>query len=718
MQSASSRNYSETRNNLTEVYGSFTFNDKVMKKRLSKSAYDSLKKTISDGKTLDLRIADEVAKEMSKWAIELGATHYTHWFQPMTGSTAEKHDAFIEPSGNETAFFKFTGSQLVMGEPDASSFPSGGIRETHEARGYTAWDPSSPAFIRDLGDTKTLCIPTSFYSYTGESLDKKTPLLRSVDALSTQAVRLLKIAGRKKVKRVNSIVGPEQEYFLIDREFYLQRPDLIATGRTLFGAEPSRGQQLDDHYFGSIKTRVLSFMNELDFELYKLGVPAKTRHNEVSPAQYELAIVHSTSSKASDHNLLTMELMEEIAERHDMVCLLHEKPFARVNGNGKHNNWSMADDLGHNLLDPGKTPEDNKFFLLSLTSVIRAVDRYNDLLRASVAKPGNDHRLGANEAPPAIMSIFLGDQLNAVVESLTTGKKIPGAKDDGTIHIGLTQLPPLAKDNTDRNRTSPFAFTGNKFEFRAVGSSQSLTTPNTVINTIVCESLDYLSTEIEKAVAKGAKVNDAIQKTIVKTLKAHKRIIFNGDNYSDAWHKEAKKRGLTNLKNSVEAIPVFTQANVLKLFDTYSVLSPRESEARSNVHYDLYAKKIQIEAKLTSEMASTLIIPSCLKFQNQVAETINTTKAAIGNKAKQSVQQDILVDVVNKIASLKSATIALDNEINKANKIESESKLAVACSKKVIPAMNKVRDIADALELIVDDELWPLPKYREMLFIH
>jgi glutamine synthetase len=717
MQSSREYAYSQ-KNNLLEVFGSLTFSDKVMKKRLSKPTYDKLKKTIEECKPLDLGIADEIAKAMSKWAIELGCTHYTHWFQPMTGSTAEKHDAFIEPAGNETAVFKFTGSQLVMGEPDASSFPSGGLRETHEARGYTAWDTSSPVFIRDIGDSRTMCIPTSFFSYTGESLDKKTPLLRSVAALSEQATRLLKLAGRKKVKRVGSVVGPEQEYFLIDKEFYLQRPDLIATGRTLFGAEPARGQQLDDHYFGTIKPRILSFMNEMEEELYKLGVPAKTRHNEVAPGQYELAIVHSASSKASDHNLLTMELMEEVADRHDLACLLHEKPFAGLNGNGKHNNWSMGDDLGNNLLEPGKTPEDNKYFLLSLTAVIRAVDRYNDLIRACVAKPGNDHRLGANEAPPAIMSIFLGDQLTAVVDSLTTGKPIKGAEGDGTISIGLTQLPPLPKDTTDRNRTSPFAFTGNKFEFRAVGSSQSLTTPNVVINTIVAESLDFLSTEIEKLTSKGTKINDAIHKVVTKTLKAHKRIIFNGNNYAESWHKEAKKRGLSNLISSIEAMPVFGNANVVKLFDTYDVLSPRESQSRVNVQHDLYAKKIGIEAKLTADMAKTIIIPAALQYQNGLAETINITKQALGAKAKQTAQQALLIDIVSKVSSLKTAIDGLEAEIVKVEKIEDEIKLAQAYGKKVIPHMEKVRGFVDALEVIVDDDLWPLPKYREMLFIH
>ncbi|MGE4157998.1 MAG: glutamine synthetase III [Planctomycetota bacterium] len=701
--------------NIEEIFGSLVFDDRVMRAKLPKAVYNSLRKTIDKGQPLDLTIADVVAVAMRDWAVELGATHYTHWFQPMTGSTAEKHDSFITPQGGKTVL-AFSGSELIQGEPDASSFPSGGIRATFEARGYTAWDPSSPVFIRESRSGRTLCIPTAFYSYTGESLDKKTPLLRSMDAISKQAVRLLHTIGYNDVTRVVSTVGAEQEYFLVDKNFYYLRPDLVATGRTLFGARPSKGQELEDHYFGSIKPRILAFMRHVERELYKLGIPVKTRHNEVAPAQYELACIYEVANLASDHNMLVMEILRDVADQHDLVCLLHEKPFAGINGSGKHNNWSMADDLGNNLLDPGETPHENAKFLVFLAAVIRAVDVHNDLLRASVAQPGNDHRLGANEAPPAIISAFLGDQLTAVVEHLTGGKKMAGAGNQ-SLNIGVNTLPALPRHNTDRNRTSPFAFTGNKFEFRAVGSSQSITIPNTIINTIAADSFEHMAKEIEAAAKKDkGDLNAAIHKVVSKTLKDHKRVIFNGDNYTKEWQKEAENRGLKNLRTTVDALGVYNDSETTSLFERHNVMSRRESEARSLIHHEIFSKKINIEGKTLLNLGLTRILPAALGHQKRLADTISST-AALDAKIGQKAAKGMLGDVVEKINSLKDALDALRKTLDTAAETHDHFEQASVYGKKVLPQMAATREVIDSLETIVDDDLWPFPKYEEILYV-
>jgi glutamine synthetase len=674
---------------ITEIYGSDVFNLKTMKDFLPKPVYKKLFDTINKGTTLDASIADDVANAMKRWAISKGASHYTHWFQPLTGSTAEKHDSFIEPDCEGGVMLNFSGKTLIQGEPDASSFPSGGIRATFEARGYTAWDPTSPAFIKRDDVGATLCIPTAFCSYTGEALDKKTPLLRSMQAVSEQAKRVLACFGEKSDGRVVATLGPEQEYFLIDREIYLARPDLVQTGRTLFGNVPPKHQQLDDHYFGAIKTRILNYMSEVDQELWKLGIPAKTRHNEVAPAQFEIAPMFEELNIAVDHNMLVMETLRKVAERHGLVCLLHEKPFAGVNGSGKHNNWSLTSPEFGNLLEPGQNPHENAIFLTFLCAVIQAVDTHADLLRAAVAGAGNDHRLGANEAPPAIISIFLGEQLADVIDQIEKGGA-KSAKSGGTMAVGVDTLPVLPRDATDRNRTSPFAFTGNKFEFRAVGSTHSCASPNIVLNTIVAEALDSIATAL--AGVKKADFNKALQKLLQKIVKNHKKVIFNGDNYTDAWVKEAKKRGLPNLKKTPEALKPILEAKAEKMFAKYGVLSKKELHSRYEVFKENYDTSIMIEGELTLEIGKTMILPAAVEQLKKI-EGVKPLKAMATKIEKQ-------------IGALVSATDALEKAI------------AAESSEKIIAAMLKVREAGDALEKEVDDNTWPLPKYGEMLFIY
>jgi glutamine synthetase len=612
-----------------EIYGSLVFGEKAQKQYLSKDVYKKLRATIVRGEVLDSGIADQVAQGMKEWALDHGASHYTHWFVPMTGLSAEKHDSFISyvGSGDEGVIMEFNGKTLIKGEPDASSFPSGGIRSTFEARGYTAWDPSSPAFLQENKNGVTLTIPTAFVSYTEEALDHKTPLLRSQEALSYQAVRLLRLFGNKEAKRVFTSLGPEQEYFLIDRRYYEQRPDLIATGRTLFGASPYRGQELEDHYFAPIKERILDFMMDFDRELYRLGIPAKTRHNEVAPAQFEIAPIFERSTVAADHNTITMEAMKRVALRHGLVCLLHEKPFAGINGSGKHNNWSMSTDGGENLLEPGHTPHDNAQFLAFLVATISAVDKYAELLRIGVSGPGNDHRLGANEAPPAIMSIFLGEQLQDIINQLEKGGA-KRSKAGGTMQLGVSVLPPLPMDATDRNRTSPFAFTGNKFEFRAVGSTQMCHWPNTILNTIVAESIDNIATQLEKS--KGS-FNAALASILQKEIKAHKRVIFNGNGYSKEWHAEAAKRGLPNLASTVESLEAMEKPEYKKLFVKYKVLSGREYDSREEINWERYIKVVNIEANAAVDIARTMLLPAVFSYQERLATAIAATKAAAGS---------------------------------------------------------------------------------------
>ena len=694
-------------------YASNVFSDEVMRARLPESVYKSLQKTIKKGQPLDPHVADVVANAMKEWAMEHGATHYTHWFQPMTGLTAEKHDSFIMPTANGHIVTEFSGKELIRGEPDASSFPSGGIRATFEARGYTAWDPSSPAFILENPNGSTLCIPTAFCSWTGEALDKKTPLLRSIDALSAQAVRVLKLFG-SSATRVESTCGPEQEYFLIDRNFYFSRLDLVNAGRTLFGAKPPKGQELEDHYFGSIPERVLAFMQEVEHELYKLGVPVKTRHNEVAPAQYELAPVFEQANVATDHNMLVMETMKRIAKRYGMELILHEKPFAGVNGSGKHVNWSLGDDQGNNLLRPGDTPHDNAQFLVFMTAVIRAVFKYSKLLRLAVASAANDHRLGANEAPPAIISVFLGDMLQDIVEQIEKGGSAKTTKSGGEMTIGASVLPTLPKDAGDRNRTSPFAFTGNKFEFRAVGSSQSIAGPIVVLNTIVSESLDYIATELEKTGKKGDDLNPEIQKLLQKVLAESKAVLFNGDGYSDAWHQEAAKRGLPNRRNAVDSMPDFIAPESIELFGKYGVFSEREIHSRYEILLEGYKKTINIEAQITAQIAKKQILPACLRYQTQVAAAVAALKGAGVEPPASEV--DALKELTSLISSLQTRSAEL---VKIADHHADGDSLAHAKYSRdvIIPAMNAVREVADKLETIVADDLWPLPTYQEMLFI-
>ncbi len=691
--------------NVPELFGSMVFNDRVMQDKLPKDVYKKLKHTIKNGDPIELDIANVVAHAMKEWAIEKGATHFTHWFQPMTGVTAEKHDSFISPDGNGNVIMSFSGKELVKGEPDASSFPSGGIRATFEARGYTAWDPTSYAFVKD----GSLCIPTAFCSYTGEALDKKTPLLRSMEALSTQAMRILKLFGNDTgVKNVVTTVGPEQEYFLVDRDVYLQRPDLIYTGRTLFGARPPKGQELDDHYFGQIKTRVSEYMKDLDEELWKLGINAKTKHNEVAPAQHELAPVFDTTNVATDHNQLTMEIMKKVAERHNMACLLHEKPFAGVNGSGKHNNWSISTNTGKNLLEPGATPYENAQFLLFLIAVIKAVDENQDLMRISVASAGNDHRLGANEAPPAIISMFVGDELEAILEALEAGVVYKGTE-KVEMDIGSTVLPNFPRDTTDRNRTSPFAFTGNKFEFRSLGSAQSIAGPNIILNTIVAEALDEFADRLEKADDFKKEVREIIQETIKK----HKRIIFNGDGYSAEWEKEAEKRGLLNYKTTPDALPHFADEKNVKLFTKYHVFTEKELESRVEIMLENYSKTIHIEALTMIDMIKKDVIPAAVGYQSELVSLVAGKKAIGVSDEMESKILDKLVKLSNgmykKLGDLEDAVVETSAETD-------DLKLAQANRDKVFAAMQELRAIVDELETVVSAEYWTLPTYGEMLY--
>ena len=690
--------------NVVEQFGIDVFNEETMKQRLPKNVFKALKKTIAEGKELDSSIADVVASAMKDWAIEKGATHYTHWFQPMTGITAEKHDSFISPAGDGTVIMEFSGKELIKGEPDASSFPSGGIRATFEARGYTAWDPTSYAFVKD----GSLYIPTAFYSYSGEALDKKTPLLRSMDVVSEQALRILRLFGNTTSKRVVATVGAEQEYFLVDKKTYDKRKDLIFTGRTLFGAPAPKGQELEDHYFGSIKQRVSDYMKDLDEHLWKLGITSKTKHNEVAPAQHENAPIFAPANLATDQNQLTMELMKKIALEHGLVCLLHEKPFAGINGSGKHDNWSLSTDDGQNLLDPGNSPMENAQFLTFLAAIIRSVDEYAELLRLSVASAGNDHRLGANEAPPAIISIFLGEELEAVVNALVDGTDYT-SKSGTMFNVGVSSLPSFPKDTTDRNRTSPFAFTGNKFEFRMCGSNLNIAGPNTVLNTIVADSLKLFADELEKA----DDFQSALHDLLVKTIKEHRRVIFNGNGYGSEWPVEAEKRGLPNLKSTVAAVPCLTDKKSVELFTKFGVYSEVELHARQEINYENYSKIINIEALTTSDMAKTEILPAVMKYAKDICD-MAASKKAVG------VDPAVEVAIANKVNTL---TISLNEKIDvlnaaivKAQGISDIPEQAKVYCDEVFVAMQSLRAVADELETIVGEEYWPFPTYDELLF--
>ena len=688
---------------ISEIFGTMVFDDKEMKKRLPDDIYNSLQNTIKNGKHLDLTVANVVAKAMMEWAIEKGATHYTHWFQPMTGVTAEKHDSFVSPKGNGV-IMDFRGKELVQGEPDASSFPSGGLRATFEARGYTAWDPSSYAFIKD----ETLCIPTAFCSYGGEALDKKTPLLRSMEVLGKATMKILKLFGNENVTSVRTTVGAEQEYFLIDKEVWEKRPDLIYTGRTLFGAKPPKGQELDDHYFGSIKQRVLAYMKELDKELWKLGVLAKTEHNEAAPAQHELAPVFTTTNLATDHNQLTMELMQKIAKRHGLVCLLHEKPFAGVSGSGKHNNWSISTNTGVNLLEPGETPYENAQFLLFLSAVIKAVDDYQDLLRISVASAGNDHRLGAAEAPPAIVSIFLGDEIMAILDAIENGARYD-KKEKEQMRIGVHILPKFPKDSTDRNRTSPFAFTGNKFEFRMVGSSDSIADANTVINTAVTQVL----TGFYEVLSNADNFTEALHELVRDTIKNHKRILFNGNGYDEKWTKEAEKRGLSNLRTTPEAIPHLLDEKNVKLFVDNKVFSEKELRARCEIQLEAYSKLVNIEALTAVDMANQLILPAVSKYTKEITKAL-TLKKELG------LRDDYEASIAQRLSTLNSEAFArtkeLEGELAAVKKLVGAENVAKAYAKRVLTKMAELRAIVDEMESITAKEYWPLPAYGDLLF--
>jgi len=698
----------ENRPSLPEMFGSDVFNDAAMRARLPKNVYKKLRATIDEGKELELTVADVVANAMKDWAIEKGATHFCHWFQPMTGITAEKHDSFISPTADGRIMMEFSGKELTQGEPDASSFPSGGIRATFEARGYTVWDCTSPVFIKTDGTNTTLFIPSSFASYTGEALDKKTPLLRSMDALNKQALRVLRALGNTTSQRVTATLGGEQEYFLVDRSFVEQRADLRFTGRTLFGAPPPKGQELEDQYFGAIHERVASFMADLNEALWKLGVLAKTQHNEVAPGQHEIAPVYATVNIGVDHNQLTMELMQRIARKHGFVCLLHEKPFAGINGSGKHNNWAIGTDDGINLLNPGATPHDNMQFLVFLFAVIRAVHKYATLLRAAVATPGNDHRLGANEAPPAIVSIFLGDQLTDIYQQLKKGAA-SRSKQGGTLQLGVTTLPAIPKDTTDRNRTSPFAFTGNKFEFRMVGSSQSLSGPNFVLNTIVAETLSEIADELDGAKNLAAKVQALLQ----RYAKEHEAILFNGDNYTDAWVKEAAQRGLPNIRNCVDGIHAMVTPENTRVMIKHGTLPANEITARHEILLENYVKVVNIEAKTMLQMARREILPAVLQFAADLAAGCNAVKAA---GAKPDAQHRLLRQVNDGAVQLETALDGLAAAVAKAVAAGHVDKQAAAFRDLVVPAMAELRQAADTLEAIVGADYWPLPTYAEMLF--
>jgi glutamine synthetase len=695
---------------VSDLFGALVFNDQVQQARLPKAVYRSLRNTITHGEALDASTADAVASALKDWAIEQGASHYTHWFQPMTGITAEKHDSFYGPGPNGAALAEFSGKELVRGEPDASSFPSGGMRSTFEARGYTAWDPTSPPWLLRNGNSVTLVIPTAFVSWTGEALDKKTPLLRSMEVLSKQAVRVLKLFG-SSATRVTATCGPEQEYFLIDRNFYFARPDLINAGRTLYGARPPKGQELEDQYFGSIPERVLACMAEAESELYQVGVPVKTRHNEVAPSQYEIAPIFESANVATDHQMMTMEILKRTAPKYGLACLLHEKPFAGVNGSGKHLNWSIGDDLGNNLLNPGETPHDNMQFLFFCTAVIRAVDTWQGLLRMSIASAGNDHRLGANEAPPAILSVFLGDMLTEIFEQLESGRART-TKAGGFLDIGVSVLPQLPRDAGDRNRTSPFAFTGNKFEFRAVSSNQNIAFPATCLNVAVAESLDYMAGQLEAALGKGQSLGDAVGALLRKTVKQHSRIIFNGNGYSNEWQKEAGKRGLLNHKNSVDALHELVAPGVIKTFERFKILTERELHARYEVNLETYCKTINVEAQLMVLMADRYILPAALEYQRRVADSVASVKAAGGVSREAKKLLDRIVKGVDQFrAQTDKLAAALDHAST------STEKHAKYMRDTIVPQMGTLREFGDQLELMVPHELWPLPTYREMLFI-
>ena len=698
---------STTKINVPDIFASMVFNDDVMRERLPKDVYKSLRKTIDNGKDLDITVANAVANAMKDWAIEKGATHYTHWFQPMTGITAEKHDSFISPTADGCIIMEFSGKELIKGEPDASSFPSGGLRATFEARGYTAWDPTSYAFIKD----HSLFIPTAFCSYGGEVLDKKTPLLRSMEALSAQAVRILRLFGDSTTKRVITTVGPEQEYFLVDKKLYDERPDLIYTGRTLFGARAPKGQELEDHYFGAIKPRIAAFMQELDEELWKLGVLAKTKHNEVAPAQHELAPIFSTTNVATDHNQLTMETMKNVALRHGLVCLLHEKPFAGVNGSGKHNNWSISTDTGKNLLEPGKLPQENAQFLLFLAAVIKGVDEYQDLLRISVASAGNDHRLGANEAPPAIISIFLGDELTAILHAIETGT-VYGGTLRVNMEIGVNVLPSFTKDTTDRNRTSPFAFTGNKFEFRSLGSQLNIACPNIMLNTIIADELEQFADELEGK----EDFNGALNALIKRVIKEHKRIIFNGDGYADAWKAEAAKRGLTNLPTTVDALPHYTDEKNVKLFTKHKIYTEVEMQSRQDIILETYAKTINIEALTASDMVKRDILPAVSSYVAELASGVATKKAI-----SDDIPCEAELDIIKRLSGLQDCAYkklaALDNAIIGVKEVgEDPIEVATYYKDSVITAMTELRAVVDEMETLVSSDYWPYPSYGDLMF--
>ncbi|MEX1016223.1 MAG: glutamine synthetase III [Phycisphaeraceae bacterium] len=704
-------NFAETPSK--ELFGVNVFSENSMRERLPKDVYKKLRKSIDNGSKLDFSVADQVAAAMKDWAIAKGATHYAHVFFPLTGQTAEKHDSFLEPDGHGNAITEFSGKQLIQGEPDASSFPSGGLRATFEARGYTAWDVTSPAYILENPNGTTLCIPTAFVSWTGEALDKKTPVLRSMQALNEQAQRVLSLFGHKNPARVTATAGAEQEYFLIDRNFYFSRPDLISAGRTLFGAKPPKGQELDDHYFGAIPERVLACMLETERELYKLGVPVKTRHNEVAPGQYEVAPVFEDANVATDHQQLVMIMLRRVAQKYGMECIMHEKPFAGVNGSGKHVNWSLGNATQGNLLEPGETPHDNAQFLVFAAAVIRAVHKFGHLLRAVIATAGNDHRLGANEAPPAIISIFLGEQLADVFEQIKKGS-LTGSKQAGTLTVGVDTLPPLPRHAGDRNRTSPFAFTGNKFEFRAVGSNQSIAGPLVALNTIVADSLDYLATQIEKEM-KGdkKKFHAAVQKVLKSVITEHDTVVFNGDGYSEAWHKEAKKRGLPNLRTAVDALPVITAPEVVEIFEKFKVLNARELASRQETYLEQYCLQIDVESKIALKLARTAIFPAAIRYQAELAQTCAHLKA-VGYKFDTNTL-DIVTKLVKKlqdaIAKLEKAVAkgdAADHDVLEKAKLYRDT---------IVTAMTEVREHADELEGLVADDLWSLPTYQEMLFI-
>ena len=690
--------------NVTDIFGSMVFDDRVMKANLSASVYKSLKKTIDEGARLDISVANAVAEAMKEWAVSKGATHYTHWFQPLTGITAEKHDSFISPAPDGRVIMEFSGKELIKGEPDASSFPSGGLRATFEARGYTAWDPTSYAFIKG----KTLCIPTAFCSYGGEALDKKTPLLRSMEALNKQALRILKLFGNDDVKCVKTSVGPEQEYFLVDKELYDQRPDLIYTGRTLFGCLPPKGQELDDHYFGVIKPRVAAYMADLNDELWKLGILAKTEHNEVAPAQHELAPIYSTTNIATDHNQLTMEIMQKVAAKHGLVCLLHEKPFAGVNGSGKHNNWSISTDTGVNLLAPGETPYENAQFLLFLVAVIKAVDDYQDLLRLAVATAGNDHRLGANEAPPAVVSMFLGDELQAVLDAIENDTPY-GGSEKTTMKLGVHVLPRFQRDNTDRNRTSPFAFTGNKFEFRMLGSSNSIACANIMLNSAVAESLKQFADVLEKADDFNSALHDLIKKTVTE----HKRIIFNGNGYDDSWIAEAEKRGLLNLKTTPDAMPKLLDKKNVDMLTAHKVYSKAEIESRTEIMLENYVKTVNIEALTMSDMSKKMIMPAVEDYIASLAETAKN-KHEIGIEAKY--EKNLISKLSGLLEKIQDATEDLDRKIAEYKKISDVTEASCFIRDTIIPAMDALRAPADEAEAITDEKFWRYPTYGKLLF--